>query len=490
MECGPPRAVRALPMGVTPVCWCSGMEPGSGWEEAVSLATKLTDQLTTLVEPATADGGPPRANAASGWVAPPGSVVVELMAVAQRVQALLAAAVAGFGRSSEWGEDGARSAAGWLAAECRLPHREVARWGTLGGLVERLPVVARAWAAGTVATAHVAALASVCNHRTSDAMVRDQDLLVECARTLSYGDFRRALAYWLQHADPDGCEAAELDRQQRRRVSLHQSFEGTWFGDLRLDPVSGAIVANELQRLDQQLFDADVADAAERRRRDPDGDDTLRRTATQRRADALVEMAIRSRGGRSAVSAGLGGRSSADGGDGDTAGNGRDGDDDIADHGPGGGLAPPGPLFTVLVDWPTLAGRTCELANGHPVTPGALVPWLGAADLERAVWRGRTRVDVAATSRLFTGATRRAIEVRDRRCTHPYCSLPAERCQVDHIVAHTDGGPTTQANGQLLCAFHNRRKELLRRRVRTRPDLSEADAGRPRPPPDPFDAAA
>lgn len=125
---------------------------------------------------------------------------------------------------------------------------------------------------------------------------------------------------------------------------------------------------------------------------------------------------------------------------------------------------PPGPLFSVLVDWPTVSGRICELANGHPVAPAALVPWLAAAELERAVWRAPTRIEVSATSRFFTGATRRAIELRDRRCSHPFCSLPAERCQVDHIVAFTDGGPTTQANGQLLCPFHNRLKESRRRR--------------------------
>ena len=37
--------------------------------------------------------------------------------------------------------------------------------------------------------------------------------------------------------------------------------------------------------------------------------------------------------------------------------------------------------------------------------------------------------------RFFRGALRRAIEVRDRRCTHPSgCDVPAERCDIDHIV--------------------------------------------------------
>jgi len=57
---------------------------------------------------------------------------------------------------------------------------------------------------------------------------------------------------------------------------------------------------------------------------------------------------------------------------------------------------------------------------------------------------------------LFSGATRRAIELRDRECTHRYCDTPAASCQVDHIVPFRAGGPTIEENGRLLCGFHNR----------------------------------
>ncbi len=66
------------------------------------------------------------------------------------------------------------------------------------------------------------------------------------------------------------------------------------------------------------------------------------------------------------------------------------------------------------------------------------------------------RIDVSVRSRFFTGGTRRAIELRDRICTHPHCYEPAENCQVDHIQTYASGGLTTQDNGRLLCGFHNR----------------------------------
>ncbi|HEY3485629.1 MAG TPA: hypothetical protein VGK49_09605, partial [Ilumatobacteraceae bacterium] len=34
--------------------------------------------------------------------------------------------------------------------------------------------------------------------------------------------------------------------------------------------------------------------------------------------------------------------------------------------------------------------------------------------------------------------------------------VPAERCDVDHIVPHVDDGPTSQFNGRIRCPTHNR----------------------------------
>ena len=192
-----------------------------------------------------------------------------------------------------------------------------------------------------------------------------------------------------------------------------------YLGQMTLDPISGSIVANELDRIETAFFKADWARAREEHGKDPSLED-LWRTPAQRRADALVEMAVRS----SVVEASNPPRSA--------------------------------PLFSVLVDWPTLSGRVCELAEGIVVSPGELVEWLSVADLERAVKEPSGRVEVSPKQRLFTGATRRAIELRDRECTHPFCDTPAARCQADHIDPWCRSGQTTQENGRLLCGFHNR----------------------------------
>lgn len=347
-----------------------------------------------------------------------------------RLEAFVTKVTAAFDASGEWAEVGARNCAAYVSTETHLPMRETRRRVQLGRRLRDMPCTNDAFEAGEISPAHAQALAAVRNDRTKKHFERDESMLVAYARELRFAPFTRVLAYWAQHADPDGSDERAEARRARRGISLDAGYDGTFFGKMVLDPVSGSIVSGELDRLERELFEADWAEASERLGRDPMPSE-LGRRPEQRRADALVEMATRSR----------------------TAP--RDG-------------RRPAPLFSVLVDFETLSGRVLELANGIVVAPSDLARFLTKTDLERAVFSPQGRVEVSKTSRLFTGATRRAIEIRDRRCTHPYCDEPLERCQVDHIVPYSEGGPTTQENGRLLCGFHNRLRET--RRARGDPD--------------------
>jgi hypothetical protein len=119
----------------------------------------------------------------------------------------------------------------------------------------------------------------------------------------------------------------------------------------------------------------------------------------------------------------------------------------------------PEPLFTVLVGYETFAGRICELAGGTVISPGSLVQWLDEAWVERVVFDGPDRVkNVGVRRRLFSGATRRSVEVRDRECFDEFCEVPAERCEIDHVTPWADGGLTVDDNGRPACGYHNRRR--------------------------------
>jgi hypothetical protein len=338
-----------------------------------------------------------------------GSQIEVLFELEARLEAVKAGAFVSFEERGEWGADGAQTAATWVRTVTHRRNGDVARVRGLGMAVRTMPLTEAAWLEGAIAAAHVAALATLHKGVTKAAFERDEELLVGFARDLTYAEFEQAVAYWRLHADPDGSEKDADAAHDGRHASVHETFQGARAGQFLLGPVEGEIFETEFHAREDEQFEKDWAEAKERLGRDPKLED-LARTPDQRRADALVEMAIRS-----------------------------------ASTPPG--AQRPRPLVTFLVGFEHYARPVCELASGKVVTPGTVAAHLSEADLERALFRSPRRVEISATSRLFTGATRRAIEVRDGKCRHPFCNRPAPRCQADHIIPVESGGPTIRERG-------------------------------------------
>jgi hypothetical protein len=345
--------------------------------------------------------------------------MIELHRQLNRFQAVVTRATGRFDADGWWALDGSRIAASWLMGHCRLPKPAAKAQVHLARTLRHLPACEEAWLTGDISVAHVRTLVAARRVATEVDLVRDEAMLVGYAKDLQFRDFSKAVDYWVQLADPEGADDEGQHQLDCRSLFVSQSYRDMWALDGQMDPVGGGIFAKQLFRIEEELFKADWAEAKAHLGRDPHHSE-LARTPRQRRADALVEMAIRS----AAVPA---------------------------------DARRPEPLITVLVDWPTFSGRICELANGTVVTPGAVVPWLRAAWVERIVFHSPSRkIDVGVARRLFTGATRRAVEVRDRECFHPSCDADGDHCQVDHIIPYSAGGPTTVDNGRLACGFHNR----------------------------------
>lgn len=172
-----------------------------------------------------------------------------------------------------------------------------------------------------------------------------------------------------------------------------------------LDPVGGAMFQEALRRIEHELYERDAREQ-------------VKRSAAARRAAALVEMAMR------------------------------------ATASPGGRR--PEPLVCILAGSDTMS-RLCELSTGTVVAPGLAAPYLTSGHVQAFVFDDAKHVLGVSPQRTFRGWLRRAIQVRDRRCTHPAgCDVPMAECDVDHIVPARDGGPTSQDNGRLRCHAHNR----------------------------------
>jgi hypothetical protein len=326
-----------------------------------------------------------------------------------RLAAVAAVATASWDQRMVWADNGARSAAVRLANETSTSTSSAGVDLRRARQLRSMPATAAALAAGVISPDHVDLLSKAAQPWRNASFADHEDTLVEQCTLLRFADARKMIDYWCARADADAAE----DRAERQRNAAHLNVSPTLDGTVvitgTLDAIGGSIVSDELTRIERELYLADKRDG-------------ITRTASQRRAAALVEMATRS------ATAPAGGRR-------------------------------PKPLFTALVGDETLS-HLCELANGMVVTPGQVVQWAADADLETVLFDGPSTVISVSHRRSFTGALRRAVQVRDRHCRHTSgCDVPADQCDVDHIVPHAAAGPTSQFNGKLECTPHNRDSE-------------------------------
>ncbi len=320
--------------------------------------------------------------------------------------------------SKAWQPSGAKSAGAWLAWQSNLPRGRANAVVRCARRLRDLPATEAAFLAGQLTADHVTLLAS-CHAANADDFAVEEAQLVEHATSMPFRHFERVIRYWLNLHDPDGTERDAAAKHAARRADCSRTIDDMVVLDALLDPVNGSVVMRELRRLEQQLFEADWAEARSRL-----GDKAtaldLQRTARQRRADALRLMAERS-----------------------------------AHTEPG---KEPRVLLHVLAGAKSVE-RMCELSDGTILTPGQVLPLLRWADVARVIFDGPSRViDIGIRQRLFTGATRTAVELRDLECQHPSCHVRFEDCEIDHIVPYEHGGLTTQDNGEPRCPYHHRHR--------------------------------
>lgn len=331
--------------------------------------------------------------------------VVALRRVSTRLEAASTGLVGRWDARGVWSRDGSRSPGARLSRVAHLSNRDAAAQVRRARRLADMELVAEAFAEGRISAAHVDRLAAVRQPRTEDAFGRDEAQLVGFAQRLRWRDFERALAYWRMHADPDGADADADTQRARSFVSLvrvGESFELRG----RLDAVWGTIVDNALHRLQLHL-DAEQCPPGSR--------------PGHRRAAALVRMAERALAAPKATA--------------------------------------PRPLVTIIAGLDDVAGHLCETEEGTPLTRSQFHEVLTRADVESIVFDAQRRhVRISTKERFYTGALRRVIEARDRRCQHDAddCDVPASRAQVDHKIPRHHGGETTEDNGRILCGPHNR----------------------------------
>lgn len=330
---------------------------------------------------------------------------------------------------------GACSTTAWTRHELNLIPREAR---TLVGVATAvrggMAVTGAAFAAGDVSLGQAAAITTTIGELPEDvpSEVRDraESELVAYADRFDSAQLTRLGQHILTVVAPEigeAHDAAALERQEqqarrRRELFFTPDGHGTVFVRGRLTDEAAAIIRAALDPLARPL----PATA--------DGPDP--RTPGQRRADAMEELARRALTGYT------------------------DPPPAVADPGDVARGGDNGAATTVVV---TIPLRTLTDGLGYATLPDGTLLSAGAArrkacdaDLIPAVLgTGSAVLDVGRAQRLFTGARRCALILRDRGCAFPGCDRPASWCDGHHILGHAHGGSTAVDNGVLLCGHHH-----------------------------------
>ncbi len=347
-----------------------------------------------------------------------------------------------------WAIGGARSFPVWVAEQHDVAIRTARAEVRLGRVLrDHLPQTAAAALTGQITVEHAQVLGTLAPTTPQRREVLadptnecNEAFLVAQARRLPVDDLRRITRQWAALADPDADDRGYVESCDREHLQISR------LGDMY--DVAGQLTLDHGQTLIAALRAVTSA---------PAPDDT--RTATQRRAQALADLARLT-----------------------------------LDEGLAGGHRSVRPRITVLIDHPTFT-QLCQTARTTP-TQGSLLPdgslrtppCVSAAaltgdavagepqfedgtpvprslldrlacdsEINRVIFGPQSQVlDVGRAEQTFKGPRRAAIVARDKHCRYPGCTAPPVLCEGHHIHHWArDHGNTAVDEGILLCWHHH-----------------------------------
>ncbi|GAC57380.1 hypothetical protein GOHSU_18_01350 [Gordonia hirsuta DSM 44140 = NBRC 16056] len=334
---------------------------------------------------------------------------------------------------------------GALLVELGMAPAVAYRTARLGAALEQVPAVTRGMRDGSVSAefgdAVVRGLGFVGNRVALDHDARTQvttSLMVQ-VNPAKVEAKAREWAIRLAPAEPEAGGVPVAEDSALNEVSLVQDDDGRVRVSMDLDVVAGEELSVALEPLTRPTPE-------------PDGSSD-RRSAGRRRADAFRQVISTYLSGSQRpesggvlphvtliVPAGL----TVAGRPVDSAGE------------PGAAMA--SGQATVLplpaTAWEQQVPRAPSLSFTGPVTPATAGLVMCEASVCVALVDGEgVPLNMGREARLMTPEIRKALHVRDRGCA--MCGAPVTRCDAHHMHEWQHGGPTSLANGVLLCRLHH-----------------------------------
>ncbi len=429
--------------------------------DLTSRIARLREEITELV------GLDPAVDGATGP-----ALHAELRTAAGQLHAFAARILARVEADGRWSAGPSRTFPDWVARRQLASTAAVRREVALGhALDESLPRTSVAVARGEVSVEHAEVLARVAASSetrraalASESADRNEASLLERARRMPLDAYRREVDRWATQVDASAAESEHEAACAKEYLTLARRRDGVALqGFLTLE--NAEVLATALRAV------AGV----------PSQGDT--RSREERQAAALVDA------GRLILDRGLSG---------------------------GGQQVRPHLLVHVSAELlravetdadPDAAGPArfdglapAHLSDGSPIPPSSLARLICDGELSRVVFSAEGAVlDVGRAHRSYSGQQRLAVIARDMSCRFPGCGAPPVLGEVHHVTSWASGGPTSVANGVLLCWFHHglvhRRGVRIRRSAGgwefRREDGALIDEGRsPAPPAPPASSAA
>ena len=328
--------------------------------------------------------------------------------------------------------DGGVSTVSWLRSHCGMTVKAAAYRVHLTRTLGQLPAALDSARAGRASFGNVAMIAHLAEDVGVEQVAPLESILVGAAETLDPGAMRIVVQATRLRLDPDGVLADDNRAHERRWFECDQTYGGVYVLRGELDAESGALVKTAIDALSHGLSKGE------------------RRTGSQRRADALVELAAAQlrcgehrdvHGQRPHLTLTVSAAALRSGADAD---------------------AQPAELSGVGPIHPETARRiACDAARTVVTVAPVANASVSAAGVDRGQDGGRvgTRalpLSVGRATRTIPAHIRTALHLRDQGCRFPGCDHPPAWTDGHHIIHWADGGPTELENLVSLCRSHHR----------------------------------
>ena len=312
-----------------------------------------------------------------------------------------------FAETDEWDDGSFYSPIHWLRVNCHLGGGAASDRITVGEQLDKLPLSSAALEEGGIGFGHLALIA-----RTSEAVADgprslDEGRLLAKGLELTLTQFRKACQHERHAADPNGFAKDEREAVEERKLTISSFEDGGLFLKGVFDAAGGAAIRNALEPLARKCGKHDV------------------RQREQRLADALVELAGH------ALDSGV-----------------------IPDRGS------QRPHLQVTTSLETLLSRVgapaADLELSLPISSKCVERIACDCNVTRILLDADSMViDVGRSARIVKGATRKALNLRDKHCRWPGCDRPASWSQSHHLKHWITGGGNDLPNLVLLCHRHH-----------------------------------